>query len=257
MRLTDLQKIEVVQRYVKGENSVTIAEHFGIKPRSVISLLERRGIPRRRGFFFDKEYFATIDTPEKAYWLGFIYADGNIHRDMFALKLGHADLDHLKLFQKTLRAEQKIQMCTDRPAHVLKIGSKLLKKQLNDLGVYAAKSLTITYPMWLPFQRDFIRGFVDGDGWLTVFQPKDQNKKRCVVGICCASKAFIDQLHHQIQILCGTTGGGICEIQRTNKCYQLQFWGSDARKIASFLYQPHDVALCRKKIKSQQIANES
>ena len=27
---------------------------------------------------FDKNIFDTIDTEEKAYWLGFIYADGNI-----------------------------------------------------------------------------------------------------------------------------------------------------------------------------------
>ena len=31
-----------------------------------------------RMYDIDKDYFKVIDTEEKAYWLGFIYADGSI-----------------------------------------------------------------------------------------------------------------------------------------------------------------------------------
>lgn len=31
--------------------------------------------------FFDRRHFKVVDTPEKAYWLGFITADGSIGRE--------------------------------------------------------------------------------------------------------------------------------------------------------------------------------
>ena len=34
----------------------------------------------RKKYDYDETYFSTIDTPEKAYWLGFIYADGYISK---------------------------------------------------------------------------------------------------------------------------------------------------------------------------------
>lgn len=38
-------------------------------------------------YYYDEEYFKNINSPEKAYWLGFIAADGNIYR-----REGHAGL---------------------------------------------------------------------------------------------------------------------------------------------------------------------
>ena len=31
-------------------------------------------------YYYDESYFEQINTPEKAYWLGFIAADGNLYR---------------------------------------------------------------------------------------------------------------------------------------------------------------------------------
>ena len=46
---------------------------------------------------YNRHIFDTIDTPEKAYWLGFIIADGylNINRRMLRIKLGDIDKSHL------------------------------------------------------------------------------------------------------------------------------------------------------------------
>ena len=46
---------------------------------------------------YNRHVFDTIDTPEKAYWLGFIVADGylNIDRRMLRIKLGNIDKSHL------------------------------------------------------------------------------------------------------------------------------------------------------------------
>ena len=46
--------------------------------------------------------FETIDTEEKAYWLGFMYADGYIGASRYSvgINLSLKDIDHLKKFCK-------------------------------------------------------------------------------------------------------------------------------------------------------------
>ena len=49
----------------------------------------------------DETVFDTIDTEEKAYWLGFLYADGNINSKEYKLEINLCanDWQHLKKFQ--------------------------------------------------------------------------------------------------------------------------------------------------------------
>lgn len=60
---------------------------------------------------YNKDYFNKIDTADKAYWLGFLYADGSINRyykneklRSMTLEIGLADKDrnHLEKFKKCL-----------------------------------------------------------------------------------------------------------------------------------------------------------
>lgn len=59
-----------------------------------------------------KTFFEVIDTEEKAYWLGFIYADGCVsktsNQDRFEIKLKRTDLDHVEKLKKSLQSEHKI-----------------------------------------------------------------------------------------------------------------------------------------------------
>lgn len=53
-------------------------------------------------YHYNKEYFKQIDTPEKAYWLGFIAADGNVRKDLLKLRieLNIRDYHHLEKFRE-------------------------------------------------------------------------------------------------------------------------------------------------------------
>ena len=48
-------------------------------------------------------YFDKINTEEKAYWLGFLYADGSISskEDKIELGLAEKDLHHIEKFKQT------------------------------------------------------------------------------------------------------------------------------------------------------------
>ena len=47
MRLTDQQKIEIVERYQKGESSISLARYYSISRQSILSILKIRKIKIR------------------------------------------------------------------------------------------------------------------------------------------------------------------------------------------------------------------
>lgn len=48
-KLTDQQKIDLVQRYINGESSVKLASEYNIARQSVLSILKIRKIEIRHG----------------------------------------------------------------------------------------------------------------------------------------------------------------------------------------------------------------
>ena len=76
-----------------------------------------------RKYFHDEDFFETIDTEEKAYWLGFMFADGYIinhdnlyGQDMFGLSLAEDSLDVLEKFKNSLKATNPIRI--DDSGHI-------------------------------------------------------------------------------------------------------------------------------------------
>ena len=61
---------------------------------------------KKSKYIYDVDYFKKIDTIEKAYWLGFIYADGYVsvgkQNYEFGIELQGSDYKHLKKFNKAI-----------------------------------------------------------------------------------------------------------------------------------------------------------
>ena len=92
--------------YHNGQTITEIARNYNISAPTVWYWLKKRGIKIRgkRKYKIIESYFDEIDTKEKAYFLGLLYADGynytagkNKH---FSLSL--VDTDVLILFKKQL-----------------------------------------------------------------------------------------------------------------------------------------------------------
>lgn len=119
---------------------------------------------------FNQDVFEVIDTEEKAYWLGFLYADGYVGADnnIIELSLKSSDIQHLKKFKKFLEFDENKTIFCDSVRCRLNFRNKKLKNDLIKLGCTPRKSLTLTFPnsnqlpnhLLLPFTR----GYVDGDG---------------------------------------------------------------------------------------------
>ena len=57
---------------------------------------------------FDEHSFDVIDTEEKAYWLGFLYADGNVSntKNEVGITLQSSDIKHLYKFKTFLKSSK-------------------------------------------------------------------------------------------------------------------------------------------------------
>ena len=133
----------------------------------------------------DENYFKQIDTEEKAYWLGFIYADGCIveryNKESTRLKsmrleigLSSVDEAHLNKFSKSIgftgtvkRKKVKLNGKIFDSSRVV-INNTRICKDLIKLGCTPRKSLTITFPNSEIVPENllshFVRGYFDGDG---------------------------------------------------------------------------------------------
>ncbi|MEG1494715.1 MAG: hypothetical protein RR406_00225 [Bacilli bacterium] len=131
----------------------------------------------------NENYFEMIDTEEKAYWLGFIAADGNIHSSVknkpinrLQINLKGNDIGHLKAFNSTLLSSYNVEEKQVNKYNVcqLKINSTKLCSDLQKLGITPRKSLNVEMPI-LPKEliKHFIRGYFDGDGNIKNFTDKN------------------------------------------------------------------------------------
>lgn len=132
---------------------------------------------------FNINIFDIIDSEEKAYWLGFLYADGYVspRNNQVELSLKSGDYPHLVKFFNFLedtRTVDFIKISTvklndkeyERCRYI--IGDKHFHKRLCELGCIPNKSLIVTFPDIKIFKEedlifDFIRGYFDGNGSIT------------------------------------------------------------------------------------------
>lgn len=129
---------------------------------------------RRAMKSFNIHYFDKIDTEEKAYWLGFLFADGAITQynksyDIeFSLNIN--DKEHVEKYAKAIGKEYVNNNSAYRSRCI--VGSKHMFNILSSYGCTTKKSLTLKFPDESIFEdksliRHFIRGYFDGDGCLS------------------------------------------------------------------------------------------
>jgi DNA-binding transcriptional regulator WhiA len=129
-----------------------------------------------RKYKFNEHYFKEIDTPNKAYFLGLLYADGSIgeRKNSCALKLKEEDKYIIETFKEEVEIQKPLYYRksepikgTDyigKPQYKLELNSKILIEDLKNLGVVPNKSLVLKFPRKMRYMDDFLRGYFDGDG---------------------------------------------------------------------------------------------
>ena len=218
--------------------------YFHVHENSIKKVLQKNNIHIRDKYesrYLDGrriDIFSHIDTEEKAYWLGFIAADGCVFKNYLKITLQIGDIEHLRKFNKFLNSS--LEISTDGKYCSYKIGCKQLVDDLKKHGVPEKKSLILKPPYFLtnPFlKKAWIRGYVDGDGGLSI----SKNNKRFSFYVT-STKEVLNWMTQELKINIKP----FLE-HRCINTYRIQASGrQQVYKIASTLYERSSVYLDRK-----------
>lgn len=154
---------------------------------------------------YDKQFFNKIDNEEKAYWAGFIAADGNVRKDFLKMRieLNIKDYSHLEKFKKSIQGNNPIRENIRPNNHscYIDMNCKEACKALNNLGITPQKSLTLKINFDLipkQLRHHFIRGYFDGDGSINYYQRKDDKPLEWEISFI-SSKMFLEQILKEIK----------------------------------------------------------
>lgn len=223
-----------------------------------------------RMYDINKDYFKIIDTEEKAYWLGFIYADGCVTKTgrgyTLRIKLARKDEDTLYKLRECIGSNAPIRRDTlkadklvtkDFENSTLIICNTEMCNDLIKLGCGERKSLTLKPPTYEQVPKHlvvhFIRGYLDGDGWVSCWNYNRKykvsngeiricNMFSCCVGFC-GTKEFLDYICEELK----EYGLNKVKYKHKSEIYEMN-WGrkNNALKIYHALYDDAHIYMNRK-----------
>ena len=171
---------QIIDLYKSGLSSDAIGRKFGANGGVVCAILRENGVEIKsiskwkRKYSLDENAFASINSEESAYWLGFMYADGcNMpQKSMVSMSQNVDDievLDGLKKFLKTdypIRNYPMDRGFNKKELFILSVRSEKLSRDLVKHGCIRAKTHKLTFPSFIEksLVKHFVRGYLDGDG---------------------------------------------------------------------------------------------
>jgi hypothetical protein len=245
-----------------------VGEYLGVNQRSIREYVKELGIgrsykeamavfSRNSCNYTNIDFFENIDTEEKAYWLGFIYADGNVDKNKTLLTIGLKDVDenHLlkfsKIFGKRLEKRELKKyknIKSNRVVVYCRIGNKYLCETLTGKGVEPRKTYkdSIEILNHIPdyLLRHFIRGLFDGDGCVHINKHKNCDTF-CSRVTYLSNKSLIDKIKSIFR-----EELDLNNVRVYNKKYYSSIqYGSDKdiRRLYNYMYDDANVYLERKR----------
>lgn len=199
----DIKKI-VLKKYVDEKYSTftSLAKEYGLSDRTVSAWVKQAGIKKKQNSgqisHCNEDYFEIIDTPNKAYLLGFITADGSVtgrnktkEPTCCSIEVKDNDKEVLLFAKQEINPEATITTCNYGKKHNVRVSfnSKKLCGDLSKYGIVQNKSLILEkVPINLipkKLLQFYFRGLIDGDGCI---------HKNGGVSIYSGSKKFIESV---------------------------------------------------------------
>ena len=235
------QIIDILNKYQDNWSQQKIADFYRVS-RTVIKrilTIQNKGIPIRNKtskYKYQYDIFENIDTAEKAYWLGFLAADGcnyqREHNASIILNVHEKDKEHLEKFKLFCKTDAEIKsyigyegFSNQTPMCKITLNSKKISNDLIDKGIIPNKSLILQPPnISEQFYKPFILGYFDGDGSISKTSQYNnytisiQGTKEVLIWICQVlnwdvnlEKRDINSTNNSYYVRCGGT----------NKPYQI------------------------------------
>lgn len=236
--------------YVKTVKKVLIENNIQIKSNS---FYKSKNI--------DENYFCEIDTQNKAYVLGYLFADGCLtNKKTLSMSCSKDNLESLQIIKKELQSSCKIGEYINNNGFI--VNNKYYKfsvcnqKIYNDLlkaGMIRNKSLTIAFPSCISkeLEKHFIRGYFDGNG--SVYYTINHNNYISPSISFSGNKKILETINEILnkELNSSTT------IHPDKTIYTLKYGGQNIfRQVYNYLYEDSNLFLGRKKKKFENILDK-
>ena len=236
---TDEQVAYIINKYLNENYTLKqLGKEFNCSYSTIRNLLNKHKIKSRgnkQGYPRDEFYFNKIDTEEKAYWLGFLYADGCVHSNNYEISVNITDKEHIEKFKTAIKAfnhsiteTQDKRFKNAKTLYQFSIKDKQLHQDLIKWGCIPQKSLLINKIPNIPrdYVSHFLRGYFDGDGSLHYLRGTN-NYRISFVG----TKDFLNDIQKELQ-----TNVSL-QSNIAGKAYVLQIAGRrQIERILNYLY---------------------
>ena len=232
---------------------------------------------RKRKYTCDDHCFDQL-TEQSLYWIGMLTTDGNVRKrgnssGVIKLKLESKDKEHIEKFKKFLKTDAPIHNTTSKKFYphlnelreykqsVLEISSEPIYNRLNNLNIVPNKTFIYSIPEEIKNHKlinHFMRGCIDGDGWIYNHKDKRCNSQAIIIGFCGASSLVYD-IFNKLKSKCNLEDVGY--FKKINNTFRFEISGHhDVNKIIDYLYKDATIYLERKHIVAKlikDIANNS
>lgn len=277
MKKIDLEKLkeyyfEEKLSAKKTGNLLGVSESFVNKQIKNLGLKKRTNGESNRKFS-EIRIFETIDTEQKAYWLGYLFADGCLYNkehtvkgkkyfqahisltsidkeiiDNFKKFMGCSTISKPKIVKKGLSLKKSIY-------YIANFSSLDLYNDLINKGMLEQKTYNLRPPKNIPdrLKRHFIRGYFDGDG--SVYISK-RGKNITITSQFIGSKDFCQWIRNELEFL--PNNKGIYKEKRTkhDDLYYLRINKKNSKKFYQYIYKGATEYMNRKKNKFDNFFKE-
>lgn len=197
-KLSDDDLREIIRLHKSGVSMRKLGRDYGVSHRSIGWRLKHNSIDKNGNIIevnrkpkgtkpgsgrFNWDKFSKHCELEKAYWAGFIMADGSISHNTLRIEISNKDKNHLDWW---LQFGAYIKYNTNRASYFIRATHPNLIEWLNDWEIKENKTgneKLPNKPKYLIF--NWLRGLIDGDGWVS---------KRISGGICSSSCSFLKSI---------------------------------------------------------------
>jgi hypothetical protein len=178
-KLTEIDCENICNDYLLGLSYNLLSKKYNICTWSIGNVLKKNNIKSRiRKHNCNENYFEKINSNEKAYWLGLLFADGYVRKrkqsngrhkqgGIVGISLKNGDEYLLEKLIIDLESTYKLrkQIKDGFLSYKLEVNSSKMVDDLINLGCIPNKSLKLLPPnLTDEFISHFIRGYFDGDG---------------------------------------------------------------------------------------------
>lgn len=252
--LTPLQEYYILDAYyncgVTPKISAEVLEKdLGISAITIRKVIRKFGNIRElsvamKQYSVNEDYFEVIDTPEKAYWLGLLYADGHVtkEQDRVMISLQAEDGYLLQQFIDDIEYTGVLELDLNKKSNIdgrilpqkrVRINSKKIAQDLTKWGCSTTKTKDLRFPHWMSeeLRPHFARGFIDGDGWVHLKHGKYNSYLE--VGWC-GTWAMVFEL---AGFFWNCTSYRNCSTYKVGKIYENKTKGRFAIEIGDLIYK--------------------